>query len=1081
MAIKKWNRRHFLIAGSAAAIGSRASFAAARIRPNRGPNAFTLTCQSLIDPIGIDTPVPHLSWIYHTRQPGYRQSAYQVRVASSRTALVSGEADIWRSGRIFSDQNVQVPFAGKTLQSRSEYFWQVRVWDQDGVASDWSPVACWTMGILDPLEWRAQWITSPIMEKVHEPRRIFGWKRPAHVTGGRVFYRVRFFCPQRPCFYHVYLAVTGSHTAFLNGTEIIRSQRRDAMECFIGADHPRLDRGWNVLAIDATAATRFDAAAGVTVVMPGGVRRTLMLNQWKYHYSPIRGWQAPAFDDTGWASCADSAPFGRQDWATPDMNFDAPRRSFLLRREFAVEGIVRRAVVLVSGLGSCELHLNGRRVDDHLLSPNWTQYQRRIEYDMHDVTPLIQSGTNCIGAILGNSWWSSGLGPMQSQRAAAPGDNLKCFCELHIDYADGSHQVICSDDNWRVHPSPIMSDSIYNGETYDARLESPGWNEPRFDDSAWFSAQSAPISDGIKFSARTDEPIRIIDTIEPRLISEPAPGMFVLDFGQNHSGVMRIRVREPAGRRIELRHAESIYPNGRVNGSNLQSAAATDVYICAGSGVETWMPRFTYHGYRYVEIKGLSRRPTPGDFTAMVLGTAVAEVSTFQCSKPIYNIVDRMARWSGQSNTFSVLTDCPQRDSRTGSMGDGAAFVRTACWNQKAAAFFRKWTLDMADAADFASASRHSHLSEPTIIAPSLGGEPIGCPGRSDAAAVVPYTSFIFNGDLLELRQAYALMRDWALYILANRTGGVFSRPDFGDWMATVPTSEELISAAIACRSVQIAARAARWVAPHDAEHFHAAAGSMATAFNARFLNRREFQYGNGSQCANLLPLAFHLVPQWAQRGVIQNVVQDITARQGISTGYVGTPHLLPTLSRFGYHRLAATLLAQTRYPSLGYMAIKGCTTVAERWDFDRCGPFMNSLNHTVFGSMCTWLYEGLMGIEPDEHHPGFKHFTMRPIFLTDMTHAEFEHHSPYGRIACTWQRRHRRIDLHVQIPPNTTSDIYLVDSSLGISEIRAGAKLIYRHGRSFSSPNMTAMRDNLGNRFWRLGSGRIALNIIEV
>ncbi len=967
------------------------------------------------------------------------------------------------------------------MRSCESYFWQVRVWDQHNVASAWSPVGQWTMAVLDVLEWRAQWITSPIMENVHEPRNIVGWKRPAKPNRhSRIFYRVTFTCASSPCFYRIFSAIGGRGTAYLNGVRIMPRLNRRSMECFIGHDQPRLKTGLNVLAIEVNPRPRGELAAGVTCIMPGGQIETIPLDNWKYNTTPGRGWRLTTFNDSHWPACARSYPFGRQPWATPDMNFDSPRRSFMLRREFAAHGTVRRAVAMVSGLGAYEMRINGQKVGHQFLSPNWTQYARRIEYDMFDVTALLRSGTNCIGAILGNSWWSSGLGPAQSWRAAKRGENLKWFCQLHLHYTDGSHQVICSDGNWMVHPSPIVADSIYNGEFYDARLEQPGWDQPHFDAANWFSAQSAPVNHHIHLSPRADEPIQITETLTPRAMIEPVPGIYVLDFGQNHAGVTQLNVQQTAGTKITLRHAESIYPNGRVDTRNLQSASATDVYICRGGDREVWMPRFTYHGYRYVEVHGLARRPQPNDFSAMVLGTAARHAAAFSSSKTIYNRVAAMTQWSQRSNTVSVPTDCPQRDSRVGSLGDASAFVRTACWNQSLPAFYRKWARDMADAAHIYAARHPGPAGRPTLFAPTMGNIRHGYPGWADAVGVIPYTNFIFNGDLLGLVAAYPLISAWASYIVQHLRGGIFIHPAFDDSMALTPTPPELVSAAMACRSMQIAAKAARWTNPIEAAHWDTNWRQMVLAFNARFLNRLTLQYGNGSQCSNILPLAFDLVPHWACRSVVQNIVQDIAARGGrISTGYMASPHLLPVLSRFGHIHLAAQLLSDVQYPSLGYMAEKGCTTVAERWDFNRHGPHMNSLNHTVFGSLTAWLYESLAGITPDEDQPGFAHFFVRPFFPVDMTHLHLEHLSPRGLIACRWQRRRRSIDMQLLIPPGASARIYFAHANL--AGITADGQPIYHRGRAVSAPNFKAMAAQTGRAIYEAGAGDWHLKLLPL
>jgi len=1053
----------------------------ATTEPHQPDSSYTLTCQSMVNPMGVDNPNPVLGWIYQTAEKGYRQSAYQIRVASSRALLQVGMADIWQSDRVFSAACVQVPYTGPPLQSLRDYFWQVRVWNQHGAAAAWSPIAKWTMGVMNPLEWRAEWITSPIMENVHEPRTIIGWKcPPATVRHRRTFYRISFERHQLPCFYRIYVAAAGRGVAYLNGVRIARHLKNGTMRCIIGQKHIRPGR--NVLAIEIAPHPRSDVAAGITCIMPGGHRDMLPLHYWKCHSAQQSGWQMPTFNDSRWKRCVDSYPFGSQPWASPDMSFDAPRRSFMLRREFYLSKTVQRAVVMVSGLGCYELRLNGHKVGGYILSPDWTQYSRRTSYDMFDVTALLFTGANCIGAILGNSWWSSGLGPTQSLRAAAPDDNLKMLCQLHLEYTDGSHQVLCSDGNWKVHPSPIVADSIYNGEIYDARLEMPGWDQPDFDAGNWYAAQSAQVDGGLLFSPRADEPIQIVGTLAPQRITEPTSGIYVLDFGQNHAGVTQIRVQEQAGSTITLHHAESIYPDGRVDRRNLQSARATDTYICRGGGVETWMPRFTYHGYRYVEVHGLTHRPARSDFTAMIFSIAAQNASAFSCSNATYNQADRMARWSQRSNLISVPTDCPQRDSRMGSMGDAAAFVRTACWNQLLPAFYRKWSRDMADAATTDLPGPVHPTGPPTIIAPTVGRVPRGYPGWADAVTIVPYTSFIFHNDLLGLQAAYPLMCQWAHYLFDHRTGGVFIHPTFGDWLALAPTPADLISAAWACRSMQIVAKTAKWINPLEAMQWESKCHQMAAAFNARFLDRRTLQYGNGSQCSNILPLAFDLAPSGACRSVLQNIVQDITARGGqLTTGYLATPHLLPVLSRYGQFRLAAQLLAETRYPSLGYMAQKGCTTVAERWDFDRCGPRVNSLNHTVFGSLTAWLYEYLAGIAPDEAYPGFRRFFARPQFPAGMTFLNFHYASPHGRIICRWRRKRRDIHMQLVVPPGSDAELHFISARTGFSQITADGHDIYRQGVAQDVRHVKVLDANAGRPKYQFAAGDWRLHLREL
>lgn len=1083
------SRREFIITalGSAAALEVASRRADGTAPSESGPQSqFTLTCQSMVNPFGVDVAAPILGWIYLSNRPGYLQSAYQIRVGSSHASLSGGDADLWNPQRVFSSQSVQIPYQGVQLLSRQTCFWQVRLWDQDGTASDWSPIARWTMGVLDPLEWTADWITSPVLEKVHEPRKICQWQMPPpKFAQHKIFYRVAFNWPEKlpPCFFHLYAAARGRSTIYINGKKVATQSHADEMVCHIGTGSSAIRAGKNILAIAASPRANGCVAAGITLVKFGGRWVTLPLDAWKCWNQRDAGWQQVGFDDAHWVPCQAGYTFGDQPWATPDMNFDAPRRSFMLRREFFVRGIVKRAVVLVSGLGSYELRLNGKKVGDLLLTPQWTQYDKRVEYDMFDLTSELRAGHNTLGAILGNSWWSSGMGPAQSQRAAAPGENLQFFCELHLEFLDGGRQTICSDSSWMTHLSPIVSDSIYNGETYDARLEIPGWDRHPFDTSNWFAAQSVQRRTAKNFSVRIGPPVRVTARLSPQRITEPKDGVYVIDFGQNHAGVTEIKLHQPAGTRIELRHAEKLFAGGLIDNRNLRSARATDVYICRGGAPETWMPRFTYHGYRYVEVRGLKRPPDPGMFTAVVFHSDCPATGTFACSDPLLNAVHAMTLWGQRSNFMTISTDCPQRDERLGWMGDGLDFSRLACWNQNTAAFYRKWTRDMADAvvethaetADRSSASPGGPAEQalPTVYAPTLASAPAGCPGWSDAITIVPYTSYLFNADKLGLEMAYPAMRAWSNYILAHLKDGLFLHPTYGDWLALAPTPWQLISAAMAQRSVRITAKVAAIIAHDDAGRFEQAAAEMIRPFNAKFLNSMTLEYGNGSQCSNILPLAFGLTPHEMQAGVAQNVAQDIVARgYRLSTGFVGTPHLLAVLSRFGHKRLAARILSSRRYPSLGYMLAKGCTTATERWDFDRHGPEMNSLNHFALGSMASWLYESLLGVEPDPVAPGFKHFFIRPLFAKNLVHAAMSHLSPYGPIACRWQRRASRLMIAVRVPSNAAATIELPLDDPDTAWVTANGQTILRGSAAMNRPNIKALSISVGHAAYRLGAG---------
>ncbi len=695
-----------------------------------------------------------------------------------------------------------------------------------------------------------------------------------------------------------------------------------------------------------------------------------------------------------------------------------PRRSMLARKEFLLEKEPLRARAYVTGLGLYELRLNGKKVGDDLFTPGWTLYSKRVPYQVYDVTALLKKGPNAAGVLLGNGWWSSGLGWRKKAFFAAPGENLRLLLQLEITFTDGTKKRVLSGPDWSFHPSPIVEDTLYNGETYDARLELPGWDRPGFQEEGWTKAKVLDPPPAVSLTSFAGPPIRTTRVLRARRITSPAPGKWIFDFGVNHAGRCVLSVRAPRGTKITIRHAEVLKPDGTLYTANLRSARATDVYICKGKGLERWEPRFTYHGFRYAEITGLPEEPTRATLVSKVIHSAPPPAGTFRCSNPLLNRILQNVRRGQGSNMYSVPTDCPQRDERLGWMGDAQVFSPTACWNMDMALFFSKWARDIRDS--------QSPEGATTDVSPVIVVQGPAKPAWGDAVAVVPWTVYRFYGDRRVLEENYGAVKAWVEYMRKHSKGDLYERKGYGDWVAVVRSPTEPVGSAYYFRSTSILARMARILGKKkDAKQYAALAGRIAAAYQKKHYRPDRVCYDTGTQTMNLLPLAFGITPKGLRPAVAAAVAADVRARGNhLSTGFLGTDLLLPMLTEYGFHDLAYKVIATREYPSLGYMISKGATTIWELWNSDKAGPGMNSRNHFAFGSMTRWFFEGLGGIRPDPERPGFAHVFLKPLPAGDLKWVEAVYPSLHGEFRLSWRIERGRFHLDVTLPPNTSADL---------------------------------------------------------
>jgi alpha-L-rhamnosidase len=695
------------------------------------------------------------------------------------------------------------------------------------------------------------------------------------------------------------------------------------------------------------------------------------------------------------------------------------------RKSFAARSPIRRATLYVTALGLYEIHLNGQRVGDHVLAPDWTDYDKRVRYQAYDVTSLVRPASNALGAIIANGWYAGHIGNGGFQQY---GKKPALLAQLEMTYADGSTGLVVTDGTWKTHPSEVLSSDFMLGETCDARETIAGWDQPGLDETAWTPASVRNESSRV-LESQVSPPVRETGIIKPIKVTEPLPGRWTFDMGQNMVGVVRLKISAPAGTTLTLHHAEMLNSDGTIYTTNLRGAPSVDVYICKGGGTETWQPNFTFHGFRYVEVSGLPGKPADDLITGVVLGSDTPRTGSFSCSEPRINQLMSNIQWGQRGNYLSVPTDCPQRDERLGWMGDAEVFVRTATCNADVASFFSKWLMDIDDAQQSDGAF--------TDVAPRRGAN-AGTPAWADAGVICPWTMYMAYGDKRILERHLPAMTKWVEWCRTHSNNLIRDDRDqrggdYGDWLSiNADTPKDLIGTAYFAYSTHLVAKA--YAAVGDAEQaakYQKLFEEIRTAFNNEYVTPNARILGN-TQCCYAMALKFELLPDNLRPRAAQHLVDDIEAKGShLSTGFVGVSYLLPTLAEADHLQVAYKLLMQDTFPSWLFSVKQGATTIWERWDgwtpdkgFQ--DPGMNSFNHYSLGSCGEWLYDTVAGINWDSDHPGYKHIIIRPLPGGGLTWARATMGSVYGEISSAWKLNGGHLTLDVQIPANTTATVYI-------------------------------------------------------
>jgi alpha-L-rhamnosidase len=767
-------------------------------------------------------------------------------------------------------------------------------------------------------------------------------------------------------------------------------------------------------------------------------------------------WRVRVWDNSGKPSAWSETAFWQMgllnptDWKASwiqqaDVQAEA---SPLFRKSFSISKKIVNATAYVTAQGLYEASINGKRVGDAYLTPGWTSYNKRLQYQQYDVTNLLATGNNVAGAMLGNGWYKGfiGFGGQKNYY----GNELALLFQLEILYADGTKELILSDGSWKTSTSSVLNSEIYHGETIDARLEQTGWNSTNFDDSKWSSAK-VKNDNKVNLIATYNEPIRKHETFKPVKIFTTPKGEQVIDFGQNLVGWVTVTATGKTGDRIIISHAEVLDKFGNFYIDNLRPAKQKNIYILKGGQAETFEPHFTFQGFRFIKVEGYLGELKPENFTAVALYSDMKPTGEFSSSNTLINQLQHNIQWGQRGNFLDVPTDCPQRDERLGWTGDAQAFARTASFNFDVHNFFSKWLRDVeADQVDDGKVP----FVVPNVLGPGAGGSA----GWADAATIIPWNMYIAYGDKKVLQDQYSSMKAWVGWMERNSADNLWNKGfHFGDWLFYRPfddndgrsavTDKYLIAQCFYAHSTDLVLRTAKILGEEDdVRKYSDQVKRIKEAFIKEYVTPSG-RLVSSTQTAYVLALNFDMLPEAMRAETAQKLVENVKSYGNhLTTGFLGTPYLCHVLSRFGYPDVAYTLLMQDTYPSWLYPVKMGATTIWERWDGIKPDstfqtPGMNSFNHYAYGAIGDWMYRVVAGIDTEDSGVGYKKIIIKPVLGKQLTNASATLETLYGKVSSSWKDEADKITLTISIPHNAVATVYLpTDSESAITE---GGKML--------------------------------------
>jgi len=816
-----------------------------------------------------------------------------------------------------------------------------------------------------------------------------------------------------------------------------------------------------------------------------------------YHGKPLKSgqryfWKIKSFTNKGESAWSETAYwsmglFNKTDWKARWIGYDKAAAwdsitqwsrlsARYLRKEFQSATAIKKATIYISGLGLYELYLNGKKIGDQVLAPAPTDYRKSVLYNTYDVTADINTGKNVIATVLGN-------GRFFTMRQAYKPKKINTFgfpkllLQLEIEYANGTKKMIVSDNSWKLNTDgPIRTNNEYDGEEYDATKEFPGWNRIGFDEKAWIQPELVTAPTG-QLKAQMNPPMKIMAAIKPVSIKSIGEERYIMDMGQNFSGWVKMKVKGNRGDKVILRFGESLQPNGSLYTANLRDARVTDIYTLKGDQEESWQPSFVYHGFRYVEINGYPGIPSLNDFEGELVFDDLQTIGSFNCSDSIINAIAKNAWWGIASDYKGMPIDCPQRNERQPWLGDRATGSSGESFLFDNAALYAKWLNDIEESQTVAG-------SLPDV-APAFWNyysDNITWPGTYILVAGMLHRQF---GDEQSIIKHYASMKKWLAYMKARYMKNfIVTKDKYGDWCvppespdlirsqdSTRNTNGALLATAYYYRLLQIMKRFAV-ISRHtnDVKEFDALAISIRNAFNAKFFNAPLNQYDNNTVTANLLPLYFDMVPTGKNQAVFESIYAKLQANgMHISTGVIGTQWLMRGLTENNRADAAYSIASTTSYPGWGYMVTPGAPTIWELWNGNTANPQMNSQNHVMLlGDLLIWMFENIGGIKCNDSLPAFKQIIMKPSFETNLSHADADYESAYGKISSHWAKQNNTLTWNIEIPANASAIIYVPSGSK--SEIKESGKNAGETG------GMQFLRWDNGVAVFKAGSGKYEL-----
>jgi alpha-L-rhamnosidase len=1009
-----------------------------------------LRCEALTDPLAIVDARPRLSWIVESPLRNQVQTAYEILASSTPELLEEHVGDLWATGKIFSDETLNIEYAGQALEPAQRCHWKVRAWDSSDTISDWSAPALFGSGLKHDA-WNAEWIGFDAARNLELPPAPFDgaqWIWLSEPDSSGVFIG-ELVLPNDAVVEDAQVAISvAGRFQFCWGQEYFGKSDNDPepwKRPLIRRMTERLSAGVNRFLIraerigDQPVGLLFKATVRLA---DGRVITFVSSDSWRATSEVREDWSL-ATGNENWPSARVVANYGDAPWGIlrGDDNFLPPPAH--LRGTLEIAKPVRQATLFSTAFGAFDLHLNGERVNSSHFDPGWTDYHKRLYYRAYDVTRVVHSGENVLGAILADGWFSGYIGWYHERDIYGKHPRLRA--QLHLEYEDGTTEIIGSSSDWRTSLGPILEADMLMGEVFDARAEMPGWDAPGFDDSSWQAVNTGAILTPM-LEPHPTQPVVALEKerFTPREITEPQPGQFVFDLGQNFAGVVRLKLRKTVrGQKIVIRHAERLNADGTLYTRNLRTARATDTYICRGDDTEIWMPRFTFHGFQYVEVTGLNAIPNLETITGIPLSSDTPLAGSFECSDELTNKLASNAYWSQRSNFLEIITDCPQRDERMGWCDAAWTFVGAGAMRADVQTFYNKWTVDLEDA-------QHPDGQFPWL-APLvvLTAENVGplwkgaSPAWSDAGIICPYSIYERYGDVRQLERHYAAMVrqiDW--YVSSSRDDLLPPETfvSLGDWLNhDAPMPHDVFRTVFFAHSTDLVTRSARVLGKLvDALRFEALFSRIKAAFQAYV--QPDGRISGDVQGCYAFALEFGLLEPRQEHQALEHLVANIEANGWKpTTGLEATLPMMLSLSRFGRSDVAYRLLHNQAFPGWNFSILNGATTIWERWNSwtpeDGFGDAnMNSFNHFSLGAVYQWMVEFIGGIRQED--TGFKQLLIAPEPGGKLSSARASYDSVRGLIETDWQLVNGHLELNVRIPVNTTATIILPTSSLeGVTE----------------------------------------------